>query len=75
MKFALPNNHKTQIIRYSDPSLAMKLGKNEKFSSLKTKKENSVIFAAAEQEYFSIWNIKEFQKKGLFIYIEPQNYM
>ena len=75
MKFALPNNHKTQIIRYSDPSLAMKLGKNEKFSSLKTKKENSVIFAAAEQEYFSIWNIKEFQKKGLFIYIEPQKYI
>lgn len=75
MKFALPQNHKTQIIKYSDPLLTMKLKKNENQSFLQKKKQNAVIFAAAESEYFSLWKVAEAQQNGLFCHIEPRDYI
>ena len=75
MKFALPQNHKSQLVKYTDHSLLMRQKKKEKYSSLIGRKQNEYLFAAAEQKYFSLYNINDTQKKALFIHTESKKYI
>lgn len=73
MKFALPENHESQILKYCDPALTLQRKKKETQAQFQKRKLQAVMFASAESEYFSIWNIKSPQHNGLYFYIEPEN--
>lgn len=75
MRFAIPKNHRTQLIKYCDLSKDIKRKKNENNISFQKRKKEALIFAAAEQEYFEIWNIKGPRQNAIFIHINTEKYI
>lgn len=75
MKFVMPQNHETQLIKYCDPATTLHQKHKENLASFENRKNKTEIFAASELNYFSLWNVSGPQLNGLFFHLEPKEYI
>lgn len=75
MKFAVPETHKTQLIKFCDPAKTISQMKKENSVAFEERKKKLEIFAAAESKFFSIWEKQGTQYDGMFFHLEPTNYI
>ena len=75
MKFVVPENHKTQLIKYCDPAAMLRQKKKEKLVSFENRKNKTEMFAASEPSYFSLWKVSGSQLNGIFFHLEPNDYI
>ncbi len=75
MKFAIPKNHKSQLMKYCDPATSLKRKRKESEAAFINRKNTAEILAAVESEYFKLWSITGTQLNGIYLHIEPYEYI
>lgn len=73
VKFAVPFEHMTQDIKYVERTVSRR--KKESFAAYQKRSKSTQIFAAADSDSFSTWNITGTQKNGVYFFIHLEDYI
>lgn len=76
MKFAVPSDHTTKVIKYNDTSNSIRRKKEEKFQSFQSRLRDAWIYGAADSKYFDIWNnVRSALINGAYIHIKSNKFI
>ncbi len=73
IKFAVPADHATQVIKYIEGSVKHKRG--EKYSAYMNRVAKAPLFAAMDNETFRTWQKTGTQRNGAFFHIHSRDYI
>ena len=73
IKCDVPLKKETQLIKYVEN--VVKRGKKEKYASYIEKSKKANLFASYTSRTFKLWNISGTQKNGVYIYLNPEEYI
>ena len=73
MRFAVPGDHKTQVIKFINSEVTKK--RNERAIDYLERSKSITVFGACDNNTFNTWKVKGQQTNGLYIYLRPDEYI